>query len=148
MKDCIFCKIVKGKIKSYKFWENKEFIAILDLFPNCKGQTLVISKKHYHSDVLSLDKKIIHKFLDASKRVSNLLKKKLKVKRVALVIEGTGINHAHIKLYPLHGLKSKFQEFWNPRRVYFKKYKGYITTLLGPKADEKELKRLAKFFTE
>ena len=47
MSDCIFCKIAKGEIPSVKIWEDDEFFAILDLFPNTKGMTLVIPKSHF-----------------------------------------------------------------------------------------------------
>ncbi|MFH1319778.1 MAG: hypothetical protein ABII90_03885, partial [Bacteroidota bacterium] len=40
--------------------------------------------------------------------------------------------HVHIKLYPLHGLDEKFKEIWAQKRIYFKRYKGYISTQLGP----------------
>ncbi len=61
-----------------------------------------------------------------------------------MVMEGMGINHAHIKLYPLHGVRSEFKEMWAKDKIFFEKYEGYISTQLGPKADMKELKNLAK----
>lgn len=45
MEDCIFCKIVNGEVDSAKIWENKDFLAILDIKPNTKGMTLVLPKK-------------------------------------------------------------------------------------------------------
>jgi len=45
--DCIFCKIVEGKIPSRKITETKKSLAFLDAFPLTKGHTLVIPKKHY-----------------------------------------------------------------------------------------------------
>ena len=45
--DCIFCKIVKGKILSRKITETEKSLAFLDAFPLTKGHTLVIPKKHY-----------------------------------------------------------------------------------------------------
>ena len=42
----IFCKIVKGEIPAFKIYEDRNFIAILDIYPNIKGQTLIISKEH------------------------------------------------------------------------------------------------------
>ena len=42
--DCIFCKIINGKIDSAKIWEDKEFIAVLDVNPNTKGMALVLTK--------------------------------------------------------------------------------------------------------
>lgn len=47
MNDCIFCKIVKGELPSYKVYEDEQFIGILDIFPVSKGHVLVIPKKHY-----------------------------------------------------------------------------------------------------
>jgi len=45
--DCIFCKIVEGKIPSRKITETEKSLAFLDAFPLTKGHTLVIPKKHY-----------------------------------------------------------------------------------------------------
>jgi histidine triad (HIT) family protein len=47
MADCIFCKIVKGEIPSYKIYEDKEFLAFLDITQIVDGHTLLIPKKHY-----------------------------------------------------------------------------------------------------
>jgi histidine triad (HIT) family protein len=52
--NCIFCKIVNHDIPSQKIWENEEFYAFLDLSPNCKGQSLIIPKKHYDSDLFEV----------------------------------------------------------------------------------------------
>ena len=41
----IFTKIVKGEIPSYKVYEDKNFLAFLDINPLKKGHTLVIPKK-------------------------------------------------------------------------------------------------------
>ncbi len=58
------------------------------------------------------------------------------------------INHAHIKLYPLHGLESTFKEMWGKETVFFEKYEGYLSTLLGPQADMAELKKLAQHISK
>jgi len=142
--ECIFCKIVKGEIPCYKIYEDDEFLAFLDINPNTKGMTLVISKKHFDSYVFDMPDKDYEKLLTTVKKVAKLLDKKLGTQRTAIVMEGMGINHAHIKLYPLHGLDKKFQEMWAPEKIYFEKYEGYITTQLGPKADDERLKTLAK----
>jgi len=59
-------------------------------------------------------------------------------------MEGMGVNHAHIKLYPLHGLEEKFKEMWGEEKIFLDKYPGYLTTQLGPQADFEELKQLAE----
>ncbi|MCK4996918.1 HIT domain-containing protein [Candidatus Pacearchaeota archaeon] len=47
--DCIFCKIVAGKIPAEKVLENKGYIVIKDANPKVPGHLLVIPKKHYNS---------------------------------------------------------------------------------------------------
>lgn len=141
---CIFCKIVKGEIDSAKVWEDDEFLAILDVNPNTKGMTLVITKNHFDSYAFSMPENVYQKFMVASKNVAKLLERSLRVKRVAMVIEGMGVNHAHIKLYPMHGLEKEFKEMWAKDKVFFDDYPGYLTTQMGPQADMEELKKLAE----
>lgn len=44
MDNCIFCKIADGTMPSTKLWEDKDFLAILDIMPNTRGMTLVLTK--------------------------------------------------------------------------------------------------------
>lgn len=141
---CIFCDIAKGKMKSFKVYEDKKHLALLDINPNTEGMTLVITKKHYPSYIFSMPPYEYKEFFNAAKNVSKKLEKGLKVKRVALVVEGLAVNHAHIKLYPLHGLEKKFVPTLAKKRIFFKKYEGYISTQLGSKASEKQLEKLAE----
>ena len=141
---CLFCQIIAGTLESAIIWQDDQFIAFLDINPTMTGQVVLVSKKHYDSDLSDMPDVIYEKFFLAAREVSTLLKKALDVKRVALVVEGMGVNHAHIKLYPLPGLSASFQEMWGKERVFFKTYEGYITTQLGPTVDITMLKKLAQ----
>ena len=121
MKDCIFCKIVKGEIDSAKIQEDEDFLAVLDVKPNTKGMALVLPKKHYDSYVFDMPNEVYQKFMLAAKKVATILEEGLDVKRVAMAIEGMEINHAHIKLYPLHKLTEKFEEMIAEEKVFFDK---------------------------
>jgi histidine triad (HIT) family protein len=46
MDDCIFCKIIKGEIPSYKVYEDEKTFAFLDINPINAGHTLVVPKNH------------------------------------------------------------------------------------------------------
>ncbi|MCK5107859.1 MAG: diadenosine tetraphosphate hydrolase, partial [Nanoarchaeota archaeon] len=87
---------------------------------------------------------VYSRFMIAAKKVSKILEKGLKVKRVAMVMEGMGINHAHIKLYPLYGLDEKFKEMWSNESISFDQYQGYISTQTGDKVEISELKKVAE----
>jgi diadenosine tetraphosphate (Ap4A) HIT family hydrolase len=144
MDDCIFCKIAKGEIPSVKIWEDDKHVAILDINPNTEGMTLVLTKDHFDSDATDMPEKEYCALMIAAKKVSKLLENGLHVKRVALVMEGLGVNHVHIKLYPVHGLDEKFKEIWAKDKVYFDGYQGYISTQLGPQKTSEELEKVAK----
>lgn len=144
MEDCIFCKIIKGEIPSAKVFEDDNFIAILDVNPNTKGMTLVMPKKHFDSDAFLMPDEDYKSLMSASKKVSEILRNGLGVNRVAMVMEGMGVNHVHIKLYPLYGVEREFKEIWAKDKVFFNEYQGYISTQLGPKADIEELQKLAE----
>ena len=46
MENCIFCKIVKGEIPADKIYEDKDFLAFLDIRPVSHGHILIIPKEH------------------------------------------------------------------------------------------------------
>ena len=138
--NCVFCKIVAGQIPCYKIYEDKEHIAFLDIFPNIKGQTLVVPKKHLNSYLFNVNMRSVESIMQASKKVARLLEKSLRAGRVNLVFEGTGVNHLHAKLYPAIGVGGRrFRQIIAEEREYFKVYPGYVTTLMGPKADDNAL---------
>jgi histidine triad (HIT) family protein len=47
--DCIFCKIVEGKIPCQKVFEDDDLLAFKDLYPQRPVHILVIPKKHITS---------------------------------------------------------------------------------------------------
>ncbi len=143
MSDCIFCKIVAEEIPSVKIWEDDEFVAILDIFPNCKWQALVLPKRHFDSDIFLMDNELYSRYLLAVKQVVWLLKKWLWVQRVWMVMEWMWVNHAHFKLYPMHGVTGEWKEYIWWRELFFDQYPGYITTEVWPMADVDKLQKLA-----
>jgi len=142
--DCIFCKIANGEIPSAKVFEDENVFSFLDINPNTKGMTLVMPKKHFESDAFLMPEKDYQNLMIASKKISEILKKGLNVNRVAMVMEGMGVNHVHVKLYPLYGVEKEFKETWAKEKVFFENYQGFISTQLGPEADFEELKKLAE----
>lgn len=56
MKNCIFCKIVKGEIPSKKVYEDDDMIIIEDINPQAKRHYLLIPKEHYANIIEMTDK--------------------------------------------------------------------------------------------
>jgi histidine triad (HIT) family protein len=147
---CIFCEIVAGRFETPGiFWQDDEFMAFLSIDPNTLGFSCVIPKEHYDSDVMKMHDEVLQRFIIATKKVSTILENYFEdVGRVGVIMEGTGINHAHIKLVPMHGTEYLKQGGWQQilsnKEFYFEKYEGWIDSCGGPMADTNELKVLAE----
>jgi histidine triad (HIT) family protein len=74
MSQCIFCRIVKGEVKSEKVLEKEEFVAIHDINPQAPVHVLVIPRKHvvYLSE-LKEDPVLLGKLMQGVIEVSSLL---------------------------------------------------------------------------
>ena len=106
--DCIFCKIVKGELPSYKVFEDEDILVILDRFPSNLGECLVITKKHYES-LFDLDPALGAKIFDLSQRVAIKIKETYNIDGLNLLQNngasaGQQINHFHIHVMPRYDL--------------------------------------------
>lgn len=146
---CIFCEIVAGNIKTGTFWQDDEFMAFLSIDPNTEGFSCVIPKKHFGSDVFKMPDDVLQRFILASKKVAEILENYFEdVGRVGLVVEGMGIDHAHIKLAPMHGTeylrKGEWRQNLSGKQFWFEKYEGWISSGSGPMANPDKLKALVE----
>lgn len=148
-KDCLFCKILDGEISSRKIWEDDKHIAVLTPFPNTPGFTVLITKEHKDSYIFSLDDKTYEGIFKAAKEVARLLDAKLKCKRTGMIVEGMGINHAHVKLIPMHGIPDgEWQPVLSGKSEYSEVYSGYLSSHDGPLKNEEELEEVYRKIVE
>ena len=100
----IFTRIVRGEIPSSKVAEDERFFAFLDINPLTKGHTLVVPKQE--TDYLfDLDDRTLADMIVFAKRIARKLKEKIECKRVAVVVLGLEVPHAHIHLIPIQDEK-------------------------------------------
>ena len=101
MKECIFCKIIKGELPSYKVYEDEKVVAFEDINPISKGHTLVIPKKEvdYLFDLEDDLTAGLHIF---TKKVAKAIDKSINCIRVGVLVIGTEVPHAHIHLIPFN----------------------------------------------
>ena len=69
MKDCIFCKIIRGDLPMYKIYEDAQTLAFLDIKNDYYGHTLVIPKKHC-VNILDADAKTLAAVMRGVQKVS------------------------------------------------------------------------------
>lgn len=97
----IFSKIAAGEIPSYKCAESDKFYAFLDINPVAKGHTLVIPRREVDY-IFDMDDDELAEYQVFAKRVAIALKKAFPCKKVAQVVLGLEVAHAHIHLIPMN----------------------------------------------
>ena len=97
MTEDVFCKIVRGEIPVYKVYEDDDFLGVMDIHPINKGQSLMITKKHYRwvDDVPNFGE-----YFEAAKKVGLATKKALAPLTICYVTLGFEVPHAHIRIIP------------------------------------------------
>ena len=111
MDDCIFCKIVKGEIPSFKVYEDDRVYAFADINPVSDGHTLIIPKIHAENlgEIAEADLMAIHK---VSQKMYHAMQKALGADGVALFqANGKSVNqvvmHYHLHLIPRKNNESR-----------------------------------------
>lgn len=107
--ECLFCKIIKGEVPSYKLYEDDDVIVILDAYPNVDGHTLVIPKKHYDTLMDIPDDLVLH-VNEIAKKYANHIMERLNAKELTMAVNygnSQKIKHYHLHLLPNHGLRAE-----------------------------------------
>ena len=144
--ECVFCAIAEGKVPCHKIWEDDEHLAFLSIFPNTKGFSVVIPKKHYSSYAFAQTDEVLSKLIVATKQVATLLDRSFEgVARTGMFFEGYGVDHLHSKLSPMHGTggDASFQLIENTQKKYFSCYEGYLSSHDCQRADDEILADVA-----
>lgn len=97
----IFTKIVNGEIPCYKIAEDKDYFAFLDINPVQKGHVLVIPKQEVDY-IFDLEPAVLGGLHQFAQRVAKAIKKAIPCKKVAVVVLGLEVPHAHIHLIPMN----------------------------------------------
>ena len=96
----IFSRIIAGEIPSYKVAENEDYYAFLDINPLTKRHTLVVPKKEVDY-IFDLDDRTLAGMMLFAKEVAAKIKREIACARVAVVVLGLEVPHAHIHLIPI-----------------------------------------------
>ena len=96
----IFSKIAAGEIPSYKCAESDKFYAFLDINPLVKGHTLVIPRREVDY-IFDMEDDEIARYQVFAKKVAQAVGASFPCKKVAQVVLGLEVPHAHIHLIPM-----------------------------------------------
>ena len=97
----IFSRIIAGEIPCYKVAENDRFFAFLDIAPLAKYHTLVVPKREvdYFYD---LEDEELQEMILFAKNIAKKIQATTQCKKVATVVLGLEVPHAHIHLVPMN----------------------------------------------
>ncbi len=104
MTDCVFCKIISGKIPAEVLFENDHVISLLDINPIHFGHALILPKQHCR-DFLDLPSEAYQSILEAAKIITNALVQSLHLEGYNLFsnngqIAGQSVFHFHLHVTP------------------------------------------------
>lgn len=100
----IFTKIINGEIPCYKIAEDANYFAFLDINPVTKGHSLVVPKKEVDY-IFDLDDDTLSGMVLFAKKIARRIGDKIECNRVAVVVAGLEVPHAHIHLIPINSEK-------------------------------------------
>lgn len=99
----IFTRIVKGDLPCHKVTEDEAHFAFMEIKPLAPGHVLVIPKVEIDY-VFDLDDKTLSELMLFCKKVAGAIKKAVPCEKVAVLIYGLEVRHAHVHLVPVQGI--------------------------------------------
>lgn len=108
----IFTRIIQGEIPGYKVAEDENYYAFLDVNPLVRGHTLVVPKKEVDY-IFDMDDDSLAGMMVFARQVAGKIRSVIDCKKVAVVVIGLEVPHAHIHLIPINSEND--MNFRNPR---------------------------------
>lgn len=100
--ECLGCRIVNQLVPVNMVYENSHIVCVLDIAPFNDGHVLILPKKHY-VDVDEIDVETMAAIMNASSRLSKLLKKVFRPDGITFCQNGGMFNdltHYHMHVIP------------------------------------------------
>jgi histidine triad (HIT) family protein len=102
--DCLFCKIISGKIPSNKVYEDDAVFAFLDIYPASEGHTLVAPKKHF-GNFTEMSAEDVASLFEAARKITAAVEKAFSAGGSNIGINngevaGQEIPHVHVHVIP------------------------------------------------
>ncbi len=107
--DCIFCKIVKGELPSYRLYEDDLIIVLMDAYPNVDGHVLIIPKEHYET-FKDIPDELLNHINKFAKEWTDKIMERLNAKELTLLVNygaSQMIKHYHLHLLPNFGTRAE-----------------------------------------
>ena len=103
--DNVFAKIIRGDLPAAKVFEDAHVLAFMDVFPQSRGHTLVVSKKSHARNLLDVKPEVLTHLVAEVQRVAKAIRAALKPDGIVLTQfngapAGQTVFHLHFHLIP------------------------------------------------
>ena len=104
VEDCVFCRIVSGRLPSIRIFEDENFLAFMDIAPQTEGHFLLVTRAHY-ATVFEMPDKLLALALPLAKKLALAAKAGLSVPGLNLLQNngeeaGQAVPHWHLHIIP------------------------------------------------
>jgi len=101
----IFAKILRGEVPSARVYEDDQVLAFMDVFPQSRGHTLVISKASKARNLLDAEPRVLEQLIAGVQRVARAVRVALKPDGIVVTQfngapAGQTIFHLHFHIIP------------------------------------------------
>ncbi len=97
-----FTPILNGQTRCHKILEDDRYLAFLERRPLKTGHTLVIPKREIDY-LFDLDDDALSGLMLFAKKVAVAIRSAVPCQKVAVLVYGLQVRHAHVHLIPVHG---------------------------------------------
>ena len=94
--DCIFFFFLAKQVPSDIVYEDKDYLAFLDIHPQSAGQTLIIPKTHRR---WVWDTPNVGKYFEVAQKIALAQRKAFDVELIRSNVYGEEVSHAHISMF-------------------------------------------------
>ena len=104
VKECVFCKIIRGEIPCCKVYEDDLILAFLDIAPFNIGHTVIIPKDHQNS-ITTLDEIYANRIIKIAPKIGVALMRTINAEGFNLFLNngsvaGQTVQHCHMHVLP------------------------------------------------
>lgn len=99
----VFTMIIDGELPGRFVWKDDKCVAFLSINPLAAGHTLVVPREEI-DHWIDLEPELAAHLMEVSRKIGGALDYGFKRARVALMVAGLEVPHAHIHLVPIDGM--------------------------------------------
>ena len=135
--DCLFCRLIRGDLPSYRVYEDDDFVVLLTIHPINPGHAMVVPRAHVDS-FYQLEDRLYVPMMLLVKRLARAIKVAFAPLQVVMETSGVGNRHVHVHVLPVYGLYDRVpqevlerQEAYSPPAEELAKVAQTLTNYMG-----------------